>query len=45
MHVLGADMMGVSALENIEHLAERAEFETERAAEKNRPVIIRLLKP
>ena len=42
MHVLGADMLAVDALQNIEDLPERAELETKRAAEIDRPVVIRL---
>src|SRR4029078_74197 len=40
MHVFGADMAGIDALEYVEHLSQRAEFETERAAEIDRPVVV-----
>ena len=42
MHVLRADMLAVDALQNIEDLAKRAELEAERAAEIDRPVVVRL---
>ena len=42
MHVFGADMLAVGALQNVEHLAERAEFEAERAAEEDRTVVVGL---
>ena len=42
MHVLRADMLAVDALQNVEDLAKRAELEAERAAEIDRPVVIRL---
>ena len=42
MHVLGADMAGIGALQDVEHLAKRAEFEPERAAEIDRAVVVGL---
>ena len=42
VHVLDADMLAVGALQDAEHLTQRAEFEAERAAEIDRPVVVRL---
>ena len=40
MHVLEADMTGISVLEDAEHLPERAELQPERAADIDRAVVI-----
>ena len=42
MHVLRTDMLSVDPLQNVEHLAERAELEPEGAAEIDRPVVVGL---
>ena len=42
MHVLEADMTGISVLEDAEHLPERAEFQPERAADIDRAVVVGL---
>ncbi len=40
MHVLDADMAAIGALQDVEHLAQRAEFEAERAADIDGAVVI-----
>lgn len=42
MHVLGADMLTVAALQDFEHLAERAELKSKRPAEIDLAIIVGL---
>ena len=42
VHVFGADMLAIGALQDVEDLPQRAEFEAERAAEIDRPVVVGL---